>query len=310
MRIIFAGTTDNAVDVLRYLTEVAKHDIVAVLTREDALVGRKRLFTASPVAQYAESKNLNVIRANRVSEGVNELLSQLHADLGVVVAYGALLRRTTLDLPRHGWINIHYSLLPKLRGAAPVQRALINGNHETGVTIFQLDEGMDTGPIHSQLETVIEPTETAGELLARLTSLAITMLDEVLARISAGFEQAQPQVGEPTPAPKLSRSDAKIDFEKTALEIEGLVRGCNPEPMAWALFQGEPLRILRARAHQEPTADPAEATPGAVRKIGTRIVVGAANHTILELLEVQPASKRVMSASDWHRGLSGLVTLT
>lgn len=310
MRIIFAGTTDNAVDVLRYLTEVAKHDIVAVLTREDALVGRKKLLTPSPVAQYAESKNLNVVRANRVSEGVNERISQLGADIGVVVAYGALLKRPTLDLPKHGWINIHYSLLPKLRGAAPVQRALINGDHSTGVTIFQLDEGMDTGPIHAQLETVIEPTETAGELLTRLTSLAITMLDEVLARISAGFDRAQQQVGKPTPAPKLSRSDSKIDFEKTALEIEGLVRGCNPEPMAWAEFEGEPLRVLRARALQEPFADLAEATPGAVRKIGTRIVVRAANHTILELLEVQSASKRVMSASDWHRGLSGVVTLT
>lgn len=310
MRIIFAGTTDNAVDVLRYLAEVAKHEIVAVLTREDALVGRKKLLTPSPVAQYAERKNLNVVRANRVSEGVNNQLAILGADLGVVVAYGALLKRPTLDLPKRGWINIHYSLLPKLRGAAPVQLALMNGDHSTGVTIFQLDEGMDTGPIHAQLETIIEPTETAGELLARLTSLAITMLDEVLAKISAGFDQAQQQVGDFTTAPKLSRSDAKIDFEKTALEIEGLVRGCNPEPMAWALFQGEPLRILRARVHQEPAADLAEATPGAVQQIGTRIVVRAANQTNLELLEVQPASKRVMSAADWHRGTSGVVTLT
>ena len=310
MRIVFAGTTDNAVDVLRYLNEVAKHEIVAVLTREDALVGRKKLLTPSPVAQYAESKNLNVVRANRVSEGVNEKISQLGADIGVVVAYGALLKRPTLDLPKHGWINIHYSLLPKLRGAAPVQRALINGDHSTGVTIFQLDEGMDTGPIHAKLETIIESTETAGELLARLTTLAITMLDEVLAKISAGFEQPQQQVGDSTPAPKLSRSDAKIDFEKTALEIEGLVRGCNPEPMAWAEFEGEPLRVLRARALQEPAADLADATPGAVQQIGTSIFVYAANRSILELLEVQPASKRVMSAADWHRGLSGAVTLT
>lgn len=310
MRIVFAGTTDNAVDVLRYLNEVAKQEIVAVLTREDALVGRKRLLTPSPVAQYAESKNLNVLRANRVSEGVNEKITQLGADIGVVVAYGALLKRPTLDLPKHGWINIHYSLLPKLRGAAPVQRALINGDHSTGVTIFQLDEGMDTGPIHAKLETIIEPTETAGELLARLTTLAITMLDEVLAKISAGFEQTKQQVGDSTPAPKLSRSDAKIDFEKTALEIEGLVRGCNPEPMAWAEFEGEPLRVLRARALQEPTADLAAATPGAVQQIGTRIFVYAANRSILELLEVQPASKRAMSAADWHRGLSGAVTLT
>jgi methionyl-tRNA formyltransferase len=189
LRIVFAGTTENAVDVLRYLTEVAKHEIVGVLTREDALVGRKQTLTPSPVAQYAESKGLIVLRANRVTESVNEQLSKLDAELGVVVAYGALLKRTTLDLARHGWINIHYSLLPKLRGAAPVQRALINGHREIGVTVFQLDEGMDTGPIHAQLETVIEPTENAGELLGRLTTLAVTMLDEVLAKIDAGFGQ-------------------------------------------------------------------------------------------------------------------------
>ncbi len=310
MRIIFAGTTDNAVDVLRYLTEVAKHEIVAVLTREDALVGRKKLLTPSPVAQYAESKSLNVVRANRVSEGVNQQLSHLHADLGVVVAYGALLKRPTLDLPKHGWINIHYSLLPKLRGAAPVQWALINGDRESGVTIFQLDEGMDTGPIHAQLSTVIEPTETAGELLARLTFLAITMLDEVLARISAGFDQAQRQLGDSTSAPKLSRSNARIDFEKTALEIEALVRGCNPEPMAWTEFEGEAVRILRARAIQESVNELADAQSGTVQRFGTRIFVHAGEQTILELLEVQPASKRVMPATDWHRGLSGTVKLS
>ena len=310
MRIVFAGTTENAVDVLRYLTEVANHEIVAVLTREDALVGRKKLLTPSPVAQYAEAKNLNVLRVNRVSDGVNDQLAQLGADLGVVVAYGALLKRATLDLPRHGWINIHYSLLPMLRGAAPVQWALINGDRESGVTIFQLDEGMDTGPIHAQLETIIEPTETAGELLARLTSLAITMLDEVLANIAAGFIRARPQLGNSTSAPKLSRRDSRIDFEKTALEIEGLVRGCNPEPMAWAEFEGEAVRILRARAIQETVSELANAPSGTVQRIGTRILVRAAKQTILELLEVQPASKRVMSAADWHRGLSGTVKLS
>ena len=310
MRIIFAGTTDNAVEVLRYLNDTAKHEIVAVLTREDAFVGRKKLLTASPVAQYAESKGLKVLRANRVSESVNEQLKQYGADLGVVVAYGALLKRTTLELPQHGWINIHYSLLPKLRGAAPVQRALINGDRETGVTVFQLDEGMDTGPVHAQLSTLIEPTENASALLSRLTSLAVTMLDEVLAKIAAGFDKAQPQLGVSTSAPKLSRSDSKIDFEKSALEIEGLVRGCNPEPMAWAELEGEPIRVLRVWALQEPVQGLPAASPGTVQSIGERVFVHAAKQSILELLEVQPASKRVMSAADWHRGLTGLVRLT
>ena len=310
MRIIFAGTTDNAVEVLRYLNDTAKHEIVAVLTREDAFVGRKKLLTASPVAQYAESKGLKVLRANRVSESVNEQLEQYGADLGVVVAYGALLKRTTLELPKHGWINIHYSLLPKLRGAAPVQRALINGDRETGVTVFQLDEGMDTGPVHAQLSTLIEPTENASALLSRLTSLAVTMLDEVLAKIAAGFDKAQPQLGEATSAPKLTRSESKIDFEKSALEIEGLVRGCNPEPMAWAELEGEPIRVLRAWALQDSVLELSAAKPGTVQSIGERVFVRAAKQSILELLEVQPASKRVMSAADWHRGLTGLVRLT
>ena len=310
MRIVFAGTTENAVDVLRYLTEVAKHEIVGVLTREDALVGRKQTLTPSPVAQYAESKGLIVLRANRVTDSVNEQLSKLDAELGVVVAYGALLKRTTLDLARHGWINIHYSLLPKLRGAAPVQRALINGDREIGVTVFQLDEGMDTGPIHAQLETVIEPTENAGELLDRLTTLAVTMLDEVLAKIDAGFGQPVQQFGAATAAPKLSRSDCKINFKKTALEIEGLVRGCNPEPMAWAEHEGEPIRVLRARAVESSAIEHTALPAGIVQLIGSRILVSAADHSLLELLEVQPAAKRVMSAADWHRGLSGSVKLT
>lgn len=310
MRIIFAGTTDNAVEVLRYLNEVAKHEIVGVLTREDAFVGRKKLLTPSAVAQYSESQGLPVVRANRVSDSVNSQLLALDADLGVIVAYGSLLKSKTLEVPKKGWLNVHYSLLPKLRGAAPVQRALINGEQETGVTIFQLDEGMDTGPIHAQLETVIEPTENAGELLARLTALAITMLDEVLARISAGFDEALQQRGDGTLAAKLSRSDARIDFKKSSFEIEGLVRGCNPEPMAWAEHEGEPIRVLRARAIREPIIELTGEEPGTVRQIGSRIFASMANHGILELLEVQPASKRVMSAAEWLRGLTGSVKLT
>ena len=310
MRIVFAGTTENAVDVLRYLTEVAKHEIVGVLTREDALVGRKQTLTPSPVAQYAESMGLIVLRANRITESVNEQLLKLDAELGVVVAYGSLLKRTTLDIARHGWINIHYSILPRLRGAAPVQRALINGDREIGVTVFQLDEGMDTGPIHAQLQTVIEPTENAGELLERLTTLAVTMLDEILAKIDAGFGQTVQQIGEATTAPKLSRSECKINFEKTSLEIEGLVRGCNPEPMAWAEHEGEPIRVLRARAVESSAIELTALPTGTVQQLGSRILVTAADQSLLELLEVQPASKRVMSAADWHRGLSGSVKLS
>ena len=303
MRIVFAGTTPNAVSVLRYLVEVAKHDVLAVLTREDALVGRKQSLTPSVVAEYALSKNLNVIKANKVDAVVDEQLVALKPELGVVVAYGALLRPRTLEIPAHGWINIHFSLLPKLRGAAPVQWALINGNTETGVTIFQLEQGMDTGPVHSQVQTVIEPSETAGDLLVRLTNISITMLDECLAKISSATAVPMAQTGEATLAPKLSRLEARVDFSKPASEIEHLIRGCNPEPMAWAEFDGEPFRILSARASVQSSVNPVDADAGKVSAVDGKIYVQTGKG-VLQLLEVQPASKRAMPASDWYRGIS------
>ena len=303
MRIVFAGTTPNAVSVLRYLVEVAKHDVLAVLTREDALVGRKQTLTPSAVAEYSLSQGLNVIKANKVNAIVDEQLVALKPELGVVVAYGALLRPRTLEIPAQGWINIHFSLLPKLRGAAPVQWALINGNTETGVTIFQLDEGMDTGPIHSQVQTVIEPTETAGDLLVRLTNISITMLDECLAKISSATATPMAQIGEATLAPKLSRLEARVDFSKSASEIENLIRGCNPEPMAWAEFDDEPFRILSARASLQTSENLVASEAGKVSMIDGKIFVQTARG-VLQLLEVQPASKRAMPASDWYRGTS------
>ena len=303
MRIVFAGTTPNAVSVLRYLVEVAKHDVLAVLTREDALVGRKQTLTPSAVAEYALSKGLVVIKANKVDAIVDEQLVALKPELGVVVAYGALLRPRTLEIPAHGWINIHFSLLPKLRGAAPVQWALINGNTETGVTIFQLDEGMDTGPIHSQVQTVIEPTETAGDLLVRLTNISITMLDESLAKISSATSAPIPQTGEATHAPKLSRLEARVDFSKSASDIENLIRGCNPEPMAWAEFVDEPFRILSARASLHSSENLVASEAGEVSMIDGKIFVQT-GLSLLQLLEVQPASKRAMPATDWYRGIS------
>lgn len=307
MKLIFAGTTPNAVDVLRYLVDSAQHEIVAVLTRHDAPLGRKKIVTPSAVAAYAQSANLRVIKANRVDEQVDSELAALEADLGVVVAYGALLKKRTLAIPARGWINVHFSLLPKYRGAAPVQRTLMAGNTETGVTIFQLDEGLDTGPIHSQLATQIEPDENAAELLNRLTHLSITMLDECLAKISANLERPQEQHGQATLAPKLSRIDSRIDFDLSARELENLVRGSNPEPMAWATLDTEPFRVLRARASKVEL--PPSILPGEVFKIEDRIFVATKQLDALELIEVQPASKTAMPAAEWHRGRSNKVKL-
>lgn len=308
MKILFAGTTANAAEVLRYLYKQARHEIVGVLTRNDAQVGRKREIHQSAVAQLAGELGLNVIKANVVDDQTNLELEKLDAELGLVVAYGALLKRQTLGIPSRGWINIHFSLLPELRGAAPVQRAIIQGFRETGVSIFKLDEGMDTGPILAQVPTVIEIGENAGDLLSRLTNISLTMLDECLSKIESGTELEQAQSGNATLAPKLSRLDARLDFAQSASSIEHLVLGCNPEPVAWAEFGSEPIRILNARAIS--ISEGTSLLPGQVSIFGDAIVVGAGDNELLQLLEVQPASKRVMTASDWFRGLQGTVVLS
>jgi methionyl-tRNA formyltransferase len=309
LRIVFAGTTDNAVEVLRYLVEQANHEVVAVLTRDDARIGRKQQITPSPVAEYSTSVSLPIIRANIVDGAIDMKIAEFDADLGIVVAYGALLKRRTLEIPKNGWINVHYSLLPSLRGAAPAQRALIEGMRETGVSIFQLDEGMDTGPIHAQVQTIIEPGESAGELLSRLTKISITMLDECLAKISSGFATPQPQQGEATLAKKLSRADARIDIKDSAVQIENLIRGCNPEPMAWLDFRGEPLRVITAVAAARPASDYVAAEVGEVVEIEGSIFVKTGSG-LLKLIDVQPASKRVMRAEDWHRGINSRAVLS
>lgn len=310
MKLIFAGTTENAVEVLRYLAEQSSHEILAVLTRKDAPVGRKQLVTPSAVASYALGAGIPIIRANRLNAEVDQQIGALGADLGVVVAYGALLPMSTLEIPTHGWVNIHYSLLPKLRGAAPVQRALISGEKETGVTIFRLDEGMDTGSIYSQVETQIEPDENAGDLLSRLTKIAITMLDETLARIESGFQEPRAQVGEASLASKLSRSDAKINFNLKAIEIENLVRGCNPEPMAWAEHEGQPIRVIRARALPQDSLIENTRKAGLVFGHEDKVLIATGGDGLIQIIDVQPASKRTMSASDWLRGTKGSVVLS
>jgi methionyl-tRNA formyltransferase len=308
LKILFAGTTANAAEVLSYLHKQGRHEIVGVLTRTDAPVGRKRELRESAIAEVAAEFGLNVIKANLVDDQTNIELAKLDAELGVVVAYGALLKRQTLGIPARGWINIHFSMLPKLRGAAPVQRAIIGGHRETGVSIFRLDEGMDTGPLLAQVPTVIETGENAGDLLSRLTNISLTMLDECLAQIESGTEVERAQSSDATIAPKLSRLDARIDFSKSALSIEHLVLGCNPEPVAWAELGSDPIRILNARAFV--VADGEVLKPGHVALFGEAVCVGAGENQLLQLLEVQPASKRAMKASDWFRGLQGAVILT
>lgn len=301
MKILFAGTTANAAEILQYLCDQGRHEIVAVLTREDALVGRKRELRESDVSAVARKQGLKIIKANLLTAQTNESIRALNADLGLVVAYGALLKKDTLLIPRHGWVNIHFSLLPLLRGAAPVQHALIQGHKETGVSVFQLDEGMDTGPILAQTQTIIEPDEDAASLLDRLTKLAITMLDEVLSLIDAGILEPIAQHGQFSMAPKITRDMARINFSDSAEKIENLIRGCNPEPGAWTLFSGDPLKVLSGRAQaRKPNMN---LVTGEILLIDDTVFVATGENGILQLLEVQPAGKRAMSATDWYRGI-------
>jgi methionyl-tRNA formyltransferase len=297
MKILFAGTPESAAIVLRNLVR-AGHDVVAVLTRDDAAIGRKRVLTESPVATEAAAHGIRVIKANKVDSTTIDKIRFTGAELGIVVAYGSILSEKALAALQQGWLNLHYSLLPNYRGAAPVQWSLANGDKETGITVFKIDKGMDTGPILTTLPVLVQPDETAGELIHRLSELGSTLLIECLPRLYTGNYQLAEQVGEVSLAPKPTREDARIDFNLTATEIENLVKAMNPEPMAWCLLDGQPFRILRARATE---------LPGFINAIGSIVagknpLVACGDGTYLELIEVQPSSKKAMAAADWFRG--------
>lgn len=298
MRVIFAGTPPNAAATLLALKESGV-DIVGVLTRTDAPVGRKKLLTQSPVAATAQALGIPIVKANQVDEHTLSQLASLGADLGVVVAYGAFLSETALNFLPKGWINLHYSLLPALRGAAPVQHAILQGLGSTGVTAFQLNKGMDTGPILLQAPTLIEPNESAGRLLARLTDLGISVLLELLPGIAAGIARQIPQEeSAATFAPKIHRSHARIDWNQPAPTIHKQVLAMNPEPMAWTTFGEDNFRISNAIEFNGPSL---KAEPGTVQLVGDKVLV-ACHEGTLQLIDVQPAGKNEMSAVDWLRG--------
>lgn len=301
MRVIFAGTPQNAATTLIALAKSGV-DVVGVLTRTDAPIGRKKVLTPSPVAEAAAELNVPVIKANQVDEATLEEILALKPDLGIVVAYGAFLNEGTLNALPKGWINLHYSLLPALRGAAPVQHALLQGLTSTGVTAFQLDRGMDTGPILLQAPTTIEPNESAGRLLSRLTDIGISVLLEIIPAIAAGVATAKPQENSAASfAPKIDRVDAQISWTKTAVDIEQLIRAMNPEPMAWTTLQAESFRVLEARAWPAIVlADPV----ASVQLVDGKVLVKASSGSV-ELITVQPAGKNVMAAIDWFRGTKG-----
>lgn len=296
MRLVFAGTPAVAVPTLEALV-ASDHEVVAVVTREDAPVGRKRVLTPSPVADAADRLGILVVKANRLDDEVTARIAALDADLGVIVAYGGLVREPLLSTPKHGWINLHFSLLPAWRGAAPVQRSIIGGDRVTGASVFQLVAALDAGPVFEELEVPIGDAETAGELLDRLADLGGALTLRVVDGIADGTAVSVEQEGEPTLAPKLDSDDARIDWSADAVTVDALIRGVTPEPGAHTSIDGARLKIHRAtRTDAEPLA------PGHITQRGGEILVGTAT-TPLRLHTVQPAGKTAMPAADWWRGI-------
>jgi methionyl-tRNA formyltransferase len=296
--ILFAGTPQNAAVTLRELL-VAGTPISLVLTRPDAPVGRKAVITPSPVAIVAYEFSIPVIKSNVVGEAEIREIRSNQIEFAIVVALGVLLKQDALDALPKGWFNLHYSLLPRWRGAAPVQHALMAGDRETGLTIFKIDSGLDTGPIASSLATEVQPEETAGELLSRLTSLGVSLLLETIPRIEARLVDLEPQATTgATLAPKLAKVDGKIDLNRGSNEVSNQVRGVTPEPGAWIQFGDQPLKLISVRESQS------QLEVGQLSTKDGRIYVGCKSGA-LELLEVQPSGKNRMASADWYRGLQG-----
>ncbi|NUS35196.1 MAG: methionyl-tRNA formyltransferase, partial [Pseudarthrobacter sp.] len=232
MRVLFAGTPAVAVPSLDALVK-AGFDVVAVLTRPDAPVGRKRVLTPSPVAARAAELGIDVIRAAKVDADATARISAVKPDVAAIVAYGGLVPPAALGIPRHGWVNLHFSLLPAWRGAAPVQRSVMAGDDITGAVTFQLEEGLDTGPVFGTLTETVGPEDTAGELLERLSHSGAVLLAQTLSAIEAGKAAPQPQTGEVSLAPKLTLEDGRLTWTHPALAISRQARGVTPEPGAW-----------------------------------------------------------------------------
>ena len=300
MRVLFAGTPAVAVPSLDALVQ-AGFDVVAVLTRPDAPVGRKRVLTPSPVAARAAELGIEVIHAARVDAEATARIAAVNPDIAAIVAYGGLVPPAALAIPRHGWINLHFSLLPAWRGAAPVQRAVMAGDDVTGAVTFLLEEGLDTGPVFGTLTESVGPEDTAGELLERLSHSGAVLLAQTLSAIESGKASAQPQAGEVSLAPKLALEDGRLNWNHPALAIGRQARGVTPEPGAWTLLDGQRVKLEPVRLRPDVTA----LAPGALSLHGKSVLVGTGSHAV-ELTRIQPAGKKMMAAADWARGMASL----
>ncbi|MDT4931906.1 MAG: methionyl-tRNA formyltransferase [Pseudonocardiales bacterium] len=298
MRLAFAGTPAAAVPTLRALLDASDHEVAAVITRPPAPAGRGRRSVASPVAALAAEAGVPILTPVRPAEP--QFLAELAAlevDACPVVAYGALLPPSALAVPPHGWVNLHFSLLPAWRGAAPVQHAVLHGDEVTGASTFLIEQGLDTGPVFGVVTETIRPGDTSGDLLERLSVSGAGLMVATMDGIADGSLVAVPQSGEGVSlAPKITVADAQVPWESPARHVERLVRACTPSPGAWTMFRGDRLKLgpvkLRG-AH--------DLQPGELQGTKSGVVVGTASLDV-ELGLVQPPGKRPMAAADWARG--------
>ncbi len=296
LRLVFAGSPLVAVPSLRAIA-ASQHEIISVVTREMSPHGRKRILTPTPVATAARELGVPVREANRLAGEHTDSLMDLEPDLGVIVAFGGLIREPLLSAPKYGWINLHFSLLPRWRGAAPVQHAIIAGDDVTGACVFQLVEELDAGPVFGTLTQSIGRNETAGHLLGSLADSGAELLLRVIDMIADGSARADDQVGDVVLAPKLSMEDGRLDWNLPAPSVHHRIRGVTPEPGAFTSVDDARLNILKAHIAR----DTPPRRPGLIQFEAGRVVIGTGSDP-LELHRVQPSGKKPMNATDWWRG--------
>lgn len=302
MRLIFAGTPEVAVPSLEALLVSSRHDVVAVVSRPDARTGRGRSLSRSPVAAAADAAGIEVLTPpNARDPEFAERLRELAPDAVPVVAYGHLVPRPVLDIPLYGWINLHFSLLPAWRGAAPVNAAIAAGDEITGATTFRLDEGMDTGPVLGTMTETVRPRDTAGDLLGRLADAGSGLLVATLDGLESGELRAVPQPADGVShAGKITVDDARVRWTDPAVAVDRHIRSVTPAPGAWTTLAGERVKIGAARP-ADADADAPRPAPGELAWDKRALYVGTATTPVV-VERLQPPGKKMMNALDWVRG--------
>ncbi|GGS09027.1 methionyl-tRNA formyltransferase [Micromonospora fulviviridis] len=298
MRLVFAGTPAVAVPALDAVA-ASGHELLAVVTRPDAPAGRGRGLVRSPVGAWADAHGVEVLTPARPREPeFLDRLRELAPDCVPVVAYGALVPPAALEIPRLGWINLHFSLLPAWRGAAPVQHAVLHGDELTGASVFQLEEGLDTGPVYGTVTDEVRPADTSGDLLERLAHSGAGLLVAVLDALEAGTARAEPQPADGVSlAPKLTVEDARVRWADPAFAVDRRIRACTPAPGPWTTFRGDRVKL----GPVTPVANGPELKPGELLVEKARVLAGTGTVPV-QLGEVRAAGKKAMSAGDWARG--------